>query len=82
MHDFRRWLNILREGHPDMENETVEYIAAHKLGNVIFALETNLRALQRRLPAEAQPIAAEMQASIEQAKVIIDELKTAANPPA
>jgi len=57
----------------------VAFTAAHKLGNPIFALETNLQALKRSIdgnPAEASDVAEEMGVSIEKAKVIIAQFKS------
>jgi signal transduction histidine kinase len=57
----------------------VAFTAAHKLGNPIFALETNLQGLKRNIatkPEVAKEVAAEMGASIETAKSIIDQFKS------
>lgn len=57
----------------------VAFTAAHKLGNPIFALETNLQGMKRKIatrPAEALEVAAEMDVSIEKAKTIIDQFKS------
>jgi signal transduction histidine kinase len=57
----------------------VAFTAAHKLGNPIFALETNLQGMKRTIaerPEEALEIAAEMGVSIEKAKTIIDQFKS------
>lgn len=57
----------------------VAFTAAHKLGNPIFALETNLQGLKREItarPEVAKEVAAEMGASIEAAKSIIDQFKS------
>jgi signal transduction histidine kinase len=57
----------------------VAFTAAHKLGNPVFALETNLLGLKRKIstrPEEATKIAGEMDISIEKAKTIIDQFKS------
>jgi signal transduction histidine kinase len=57
----------------------VAFTAAHKLGNPIFALETSLQAIKRRLsrrPSELCEIVGEMESSIEKAKLIIDQFKS------
>lgn len=57
----------------------VAFTAAHKLGNPIFALETNLQSLKRAVgdsPTEARDISTEMASSIEKAKTIIDQFKS------
>ena len=57
----------------------VAFKAAHKLGNPIFALETDLQGLKRRVankPKEALEVADEMEASIEKAKSIIEQFKS------
>ncbi len=57
----------------------LSFTAAHKLGNPVFALETDLQALKRRI-ADASPDAAEvadeMGSSIEKAKSIIEQFKS------
>ena len=55
------------------------FTAAHKLGNPVFALETDLQGLRKRLPSlatEAHAITKEMDASVEKAKVIIQHFKS------
>lgn len=57
----------------------VAFKAAHKLGNPIFALETDLQGLKRRIkdkPEEAADVAEEMGRSIEKAKGIIEQFKS------
>jgi signal transduction histidine kinase len=57
----------------------VAFKAAHKLGNPVFALETYLQGLNRRIkskPDEALEVAGEMGASIEKAKGIIEQFKS------
>jgi len=57
----------------------VAFKAAHKLGNPIFALETGLQGIKRRIkdnPDEALKVAEEMGASIEKAKGIIEQFKS------
>jgi len=57
----------------------VAFTAAHKLGNPIFALETNLQGIKRRIsthPEKALEVATEMDASIEKAKTIIEQFKS------
>jgi signal transduction histidine kinase len=57
----------------------VAFTAAHKLGNPIFALETNLQGIKRTVlarPQEALEIATEMGSSIEKAKTIIEQFKS------
>jgi hypothetical protein len=57
----------------------VAFTAAHKLGNPIFALETNLQGLKRNIPTdpkEALDVAGDMGLSIEKAKAIIDQFKS------
>lgn len=55
------------------------FTAAHKLGNPVFALETDLQGLRKRLPegaVEAKAITEEMDASVEKAKTIIQHFKS------
>jgi signal transduction histidine kinase len=57
----------------------VAFKAAHKLGNPVFALETDLQSLKRRImqePEEAMLVAQEMGVSIEKAKGIIEQFKS------
>jgi signal transduction histidine kinase len=57
----------------------VAFTAAHKLGNPIFALETNLQGIRRKIstnPQEASKVAKEMGDSIERAKIIIEQFKS------
>ena len=57
----------------------VAFTAAHKLGNPIFALETNLQVMKKKIsdrPSEALEIADEMMVSIEKAKAIIEQFKS------
>jgi signal transduction histidine kinase len=56
----------------------LSFTAAHKLGNPVFALETDLQALKRRLQqdSDALLIADEMGSSLEKAKVIIEQFKS------
>jgi signal transduction histidine kinase len=57
----------------------VAFTAAHKLGNPIFALETSLQAVKRRISGrlpEVYEIVVEMESSIEKAKLIIDQFKS------
>lgn len=57
----------------------VAFTAAHKLGNPIFALETNLQGIKRKIadrPKEALDVVAEMGVSIEKAKTIIEQFKS------
>lgn len=57
----------------------VAFKAAHKLGNPVFALETDLQGLKRRIedrPVEAAKVAEEMGKSIEKAKGIIEQFKS------
>jgi len=57
----------------------VAFTAAHKLGNPIFAIETNLLGIKRKIPThpdEALSIAEEMAKSIEKAKLIIEQFKS------
>ena len=60
----------------------ISFAAAHKLGNPVFALETNLGPLRKRITevrtAEAVQIIDEMAASIDKAKDIIDQFKSLA----
>jgi signal transduction histidine kinase len=57
----------------------LSFTAAHKLGNPIFALETDLQGLKTRI-VEGRPdaveLAAEMRASLEKAKIIIEQFKS------
>jgi PAS domain S-box-containing protein len=66
--------------------QTLSFTAAHKLGNPLFALETNLQSLKRKLPQDATPIkdtaplraiAEDMDLSIERAKAILTQFKSA-----
>ncbi len=57
----------------------VAFKAAHKLGNPVFALETDLQGIRRRIvgrPKEALQVADEMSSSIEKAKTIIQQFKS------
>jgi len=57
----------------------VAFKAAHKLGNPVFALETDLQGLKRRLAnhsGDALQVADEMGSSIEKAKEIIEQFKS------
>lgn len=55
----------------------VAFTAAHKLGNPIFALETNLNGIKRVITdPSVMEIAAEMGISIEKAKIIIEQFKS------
>jgi hypothetical protein len=57
----------------------VAFTAVHKLGNPIFALETNLQVMKNKIeahPDEALEIAREMAVSIEKAKAIIEQFKS------
>jgi signal transduction histidine kinase len=56
----------------------VAFKAAHKLGNPIFALETNLQSIRRKIGNEKETIeiASDMGSSIEKAKTIIEQFKS------
>lgn len=58
----------------------VSFNAAHKLGNPIFAIETNLDPLEKRVKehrfAEALGVIAAIRVSVEKAKAIIDQFKS------
>ncbi len=57
----------------------LSYTAAHKLGNPVFALETDLQGLKKRIPEgakDALEVANEMEASLEKAKLIIEQFKS------
>ncbi len=57
----------------------VAFKAAHKLGNPVFALETDLQGIKRRIldsPQEALEVAEEMGGSVEKAKAIIEQFKS------
>jgi signal transduction histidine kinase/nucleoside 2-deoxyribosyltransferase len=57
----------------------VAFKAAHKLGNPIFALETNLQGVKKRIAEgsdDALAVAEEMGTSIEKAKGIIEQFKS------
>lgn len=58
----------------------LSFTAAHKLGNPIFALETDLQGLKRRVKdgaaGDALKVANEMGVSLEKAKVIIEQFKS------
>ncbi|MBR1201511.1 MULTISPECIES: HAMP domain-containing sensor histidine kinase [unclassified Bradyrhizobium] len=57
----------------------VAFTAAHKLGNPVFALETNLLGLKRKIKDQAsgaKEITDEMNISIEKAKTIIEQFKS------
>jgi len=59
----------------------VSFKAAHKLGNPIFALETDLEALRTRIGSnfsDIEQIVDEMSLSIEKAKTIIEQFKSLA----
>lgn len=57
----------------------VAFKAAHKLGNPVFAIETGLQGIRRRIkkkPDEALAVADEMGESVEKAKAIIEQFKS------
>jgi len=57
----------------------LSYTAAHKLGNPVFALETDLQGLKKRIPEgakDALEVADEMGSSLEKAKLIIEQFKS------
>jgi len=58
----------------------ISFSAAHKIGNPIFAIETNLDPLQKRVDEDRRGEAAEVigsiRASVEKAKAIIDQFKS------
>jgi signal transduction histidine kinase len=57
----------------------LSFTAAHKLGNPVFALETDLEGLKKRIEegaSDTSDLAAEMGRSLEKAKVIIEEFKS------
>ncbi len=69
----------LKRAERDAVWKDVAFKAAHKLGNPIFALETDLQSIKRRLktrPNEALRVAVEMGSSIEKAKTIIEQFKS------
>jgi signal transduction histidine kinase len=76
-------LKVEREKRVRAERDSVwkevAFKAAHKLGNPIFALETDLQGIKRRIrdnPDEALEVAEEMGLSIEKAKGIIAQFKS------
>ncbi len=69
----------LKRAERDAVWKDVAFKAAHKLGNPIFALETNLQSIKGRVvdhPGEALTVAREMESSIEKAKAIIEQFKS------
>jgi signal transduction histidine kinase len=69
----------LKRAERDAVWKDVAFKAAHKLGNPIFALETDLQSIKRRLktrPDQALGVAVEMGSSIEKAKTIIEQFKS------
>ncbi len=58
----------------------ISFSAAHKIGNPIFAIETNLDPLERRVESgrgdEAKEVIRSIRASVEKAKGIIDQFKS------
>lgn len=58
----------------------ISFAAAHKIGNPIFAIETDLDPLQRRIRDrridEAIEVTANMRSSVDKAKAIIDQFKS------
>ncbi len=58
----------------------ISFSAAHKIGNPIFAIETNLDPLQKRVVesrfAEAVEVIGSIRASVEKAKGIVDQFKS------
>lgn len=57
----------------------LSFTAAHKLGNPVFALETDLQGLKTRISPkskQAQEVADEMVVSVEKAKKIIEQFKS------
>jgi signal transduction histidine kinase len=69
----------LQRAERDAVWKDVAFTAAHKLGNPIFALETNLQVMKKQIsgsPSEASEIAKEMADSIEKAKSIIEQFKS------
>jgi len=69
----------LKRAERDAVWKDVAFTAAHKLGNPIFALETNLQAIKGKIkdkPDEALGVVDEMGISIEKAKTIIEQFKS------
>ncbi len=58
----------------------ISFTAAHKIGNPIFAIETNLDPLQLRIEenrtGEAVEVIGSMRSSVEKAKCIVDQFKS------
>src|SRR5260370_2169679 len=58
----------------------LSFTAAHKLGNPVFALETDFQALKKRIASasssDAAQVAEEMSTSLEKAKAIIEQFKS------
>ncbi len=64
----------------DLAWKDISFAAAHKIGNPIFAIETNLDPLRRRIresrTSEALDVIEEISISIEKAKDIVDQFKS------
>lgn len=58
----------------------ISFSAAHKIGNPLFAIETNLDPLQKRIteerPEEATQVVGSIRTSVEKAKAIVDQFKS------
>jgi signal transduction histidine kinase/nucleoside 2-deoxyribosyltransferase len=58
----------------------ISFAAAHKMGNPIFAIETNLDPLERRIEdgrrSEAADVIRSIRRSVEKAKAIVDQFKS------
>ena len=64
----------------DADWKAISFSAANKIGNPIFAIETNLDPLQKRVsenrPAEALNVISQIRVSVEKAKGIVDQFKS------
>src|SRR5260370_39858650 len=62
----------------------LSFTAAHKLGNPVFALETDLQALKKRIASasssDAAQVAEEVSTSLEKANAIIEQLNSLTKP--
>lgn len=80
--DLENEKNMRVRAERDAVWKDISFSAAHKLGNPIFAIETSLDPLQRRIHenrlAEANEVLVRVRTSVEKAKGIIDQFKSLA----
>lgn len=85
--DLESEKNLRIRAERDAVWKDISFSAAHKIGNPIFAIETDLQSLERRLDSgkmeerisKAREVVPNMHAAVERAKAIIDQFKSLAN---